>query len=309
MTCIYSDRLFDAVLSKSATIRLFRIEKAVAFVKKHHLKQLRENGEPFYVHPIVVASMVLEHNDDEDTIVASVLHDIVEYSRSVTCGQIYDEFGFAVTRIVEGLVRSTKLDSEKFFKDLVDDFCSIADCAAQKMLNNKMECKISKNVAVDSFSKMIDVVCARKSDVPVLEDVVLFLTDYLRNNLHTLGQELESLSDYKKVLCAFNKSVMKVTDCITKILQKRNFAVASTISAVISDYDNKTKNSIFLIKIMSALLRLQSINCLTLEKQHQIKKEIVEDIIPLSVYLNLEKEMQLLSSLCFTDKAFDTRRK
>jgi GTP pyrophosphokinase len=56
----------------------FGIEKAIDFCIKAHAKDYRKSGEPYSVHPILVATLVAHFGGDEAMIVASLLHDIVE---------------------------------------------------------------------------------------------------------------------------------------------------------------------------------------------------------------------------------------
>lgn len=78
------------------------IEEAVDFAVMAHDGQWRKSGEPFVVHPIEVACILAELKMDSDTIVAGLLHDVVEdtlYSADDLCSR----FGTAVARIVSGV--------------------------------------------------------------------------------------------------------------------------------------------------------------------------------------------------------------
>lgn len=77
-----------------------RILHAVTFAEQAHRGQVRKyTGEPYIVHPLEVASIVATVSKDEDVIVASLLHDVVE-----DCGvflyQIEKAFGNRVSKMV-----------------------------------------------------------------------------------------------------------------------------------------------------------------------------------------------------------------
>jgi len=60
---------------------LIRLLKALEFATKSHVGQSRKSGEPYIVHPIVVAAIVADITSDEAMVIAALLHD--EYFRRV----------------------------------------------------------------------------------------------------------------------------------------------------------------------------------------------------------------------------------
>lgn len=84
-------------------------KKAYAFAEKAHEGQTRLSGEPFFVHPYEVASILMELQLDITTIVAGLFHDIVEDTH-VTIGQIKDEFGAEIARLVDGVTKVGQVD-------------------------------------------------------------------------------------------------------------------------------------------------------------------------------------------------------
>ena len=55
-----------------------RVLRAFDFAKEAHKEQKRFSGEPYIIHPISVAQILLDFHPDEDTIVAALLHDVAE---------------------------------------------------------------------------------------------------------------------------------------------------------------------------------------------------------------------------------------
>ena len=86
------------------------VEKAIKFADEKHEGQTRKTGEPYIVHPLSVALKLAEMKMDIPTVVAGVLHDVLEDTEA-TEGEIEREFGKEILKLVRGV---TKLDKHKF---------------------------------------------------------------------------------------------------------------------------------------------------------------------------------------------------
>jgi hypothetical protein len=87
--------------------QLMLIHRALRLIKKYHGPVKRKSGEPFYLHPVMVAKIVASLTQDIDTILGALLHDVVE-DTAVTLSQIELMFNKDVKKIVDGV---THLDS------------------------------------------------------------------------------------------------------------------------------------------------------------------------------------------------------
>lgn len=92
-----------------------RVRKAVDFCIKAHEGQERKSGEPYSVHPILVASLVAFLSSNESMILASLLHDVIE-DTPYTEDELRAEFGSEVTRLVQGLTKITEIREDNFTK-------------------------------------------------------------------------------------------------------------------------------------------------------------------------------------------------
>ncbi len=88
------------------------ISKAYDFAKKAHSGQLRKSGEPYFIHLTEVAYMLAELRSDTTTIVAALLHDVLE-DTSVKPETIKREFGNEVFEIVEAVTKIQRIKFEK----------------------------------------------------------------------------------------------------------------------------------------------------------------------------------------------------
>jgi len=89
-------------LSKSEHLDFIRRAFDFAFIK--HEGQLRKSGEPYIIHPTQVAITLAEYRVDPNTIVAGLLHDILEDTDTEYI-ELKDKFGEEVADIVEGLTK------------------------------------------------------------------------------------------------------------------------------------------------------------------------------------------------------------
>lgn len=85
------------------------IDKAYNFAKKSHGDQKRKSGEPYIIHPIHTALILADLELDKESIMAGLLHDVME-DTTATREIMIKEFGEEVTDLVDGVTKLTKLD-------------------------------------------------------------------------------------------------------------------------------------------------------------------------------------------------------
>ncbi|MDF2934849.1 MAG: pyrophosphokinae [Paenibacillaceae bacterium] len=89
---------------------LKRIREAYEFAEHAHSGQLRKSGEPYILHPLAVADILIGMNMDTTSIIAALLHDVVE-DTTVSLDVVEQQFGHTCAMLVDGL---TKLERIKF---------------------------------------------------------------------------------------------------------------------------------------------------------------------------------------------------
>ncbi|MCL2076973.1 MAG: bifunctional (p)ppGpp synthetase/guanosine-3',5'-bis(diphosphate) 3'-pyrophosphohydrolase [Oscillospiraceae bacterium] len=99
------DSLLSKILSDGKTsYDLDKITEAYKIAENAHAGQKRSSGDPFISHPIAVACILLEYNMDTDTIVAAILHDVVE-DTGITLSLLEKKFGGDVALLVDGVTK------------------------------------------------------------------------------------------------------------------------------------------------------------------------------------------------------------
>jgi RelA/SpoT family (p)ppGpp synthetase len=87
--------------------QLLELEHAIDFATTAHSDQKRQSGEPFISHPLAVAYSLIDWGMDIDTVLAAVLHDVVE-DTPVTLQELENLFGHDVAFLVDGVTKVSK---------------------------------------------------------------------------------------------------------------------------------------------------------------------------------------------------------
>lgn len=118
------------------------IEKAFAIADEAHKEQYRKSGEPYIIHPLSVAMILAELELDKETIVAGILHDVVE-DTVLTDKEITEMFGEDVALLVDGV---TKLKNLKFTSSNGDKSPDKLEIQAENL--RKMFLAMAKDIRV-----------------------------------------------------------------------------------------------------------------------------------------------------------------
>ena len=108
--------LIDSVKKYHPSGDISMIEKAYKIAYDAHKDQRRKSGEPYIIHPLCVGIILADLELDKETIVAGLLHDVVE-DTVMTSEELKEEFGEEVELLVDGV---TKLGQLSYSADKVE---------------------------------------------------------------------------------------------------------------------------------------------------------------------------------------------
>lgn len=98
-----------------------QIALAFDYAKEKHQDQTRVSGEPYYTHPVEVASILADMKMDSATIITAILHDTLE-DTSATYKEVQEKFSKEVADLVNGVSKLTKIESQTFEGKQAENF-------------------------------------------------------------------------------------------------------------------------------------------------------------------------------------------
>ncbi|HKM42556.1 MAG TPA: RelA/SpoT family protein, partial [Limnochordia bacterium] len=112
--------LLDRILRYYSTADVEMIEKAYHFSERAHQGQSRESGAPYFEHPYAVALILADLELDMETLVAGLLHDVLE-DTEVSREELAKNFGSTVVMLVDGVTKLEKLPFRDRFEHQADN--------------------------------------------------------------------------------------------------------------------------------------------------------------------------------------------
>ena len=164
------------------------VKKAFQYADSAHLGQYRQSGEPYITHPLAVAELCATWRLDAASIMAALLHDVIE-DTGITRQELIEVFGGKVAELVEGLTKLDKLE-----------FQSHAEAQAESF--RKMFMAMARDVRVilvklaDRLHNMrtLDAVALAKRKRVALETAEIYAPIAHRLGLNLVYRELQDLS-------------------------------------------------------------------------------------------------------------------
>ncbi|HEY9397635.1 MAG TPA: bifunctional (p)ppGpp synthetase/guanosine-3',5'-bis(diphosphate) 3'-pyrophosphohydrolase [Burkholderiales bacterium] len=199
---------------------LTRIEEAYHFSDAAHQGQFRKSGEPYISHPIAVAEILSQWQLDPQTLMAALLHDVVEDTQ-ISKNDISERFGKSVAELVDGV---SKLDRIEFQTQ--------QDAQAENF--RKMLLAMARDVRViliklaDRLHNMrtLDAVHAEKRRRIARETIEIYAPIASRLGLDSLYRELQELAfkhlyplRYKTISKAVRAARGNRREVVNKILE------------------------------------------------------------------------------------------
>jgi len=165
-----------------------KIEKAFNVAKDAHQGQKRKSGENYITHPLSAAAYLAEYELDHETIMAAILHDVVE-DTDISLENLGKTFGKKVAELVDGV---SKLDKINFNSKEEADAANL-----RKMIlamSNDIRVLLIKLADRRHNLTTIGVLKKNKAKRIARETLEIYAPLALRLGIHNLSKELENLS-------------------------------------------------------------------------------------------------------------------
>ncbi len=165
------------------------IERAYAFAREKHGEQIRASGEPYYTHPIEVASILAGMRMDPATIVTAILHDTLE-DTVATFDELKKEFGPEVAALVNGVSKLTKIESQSVEGKQAENFRKLVLAMSEdiRVLLVKLADRLHNMRTLHHIAK------PEKRRRIARETIEIYAPLAERIGLHKIKEELEDLS-------------------------------------------------------------------------------------------------------------------
>lgn len=161
------DELLRRVKVYKSDANLELIREAYLFAEHHHAPQKRSSGEPYIIHPLNVAATLVKLKMDEESIIAGLLHDVIE-DCDVTPEAIEKKFTPSIAQIVVGCTKISKIkfktkeesQAENFRKMVVamaKDIRVIIVKLADRMHNMRTLQYVSKEKQIKKAQETLDI--------------------------------------------------------------------------------------------------------------------------------------------------------
>ncbi|MBN8520772.1 MAG: bifunctional (p)ppGpp synthetase/guanosine-3',5'-bis(diphosphate) 3'-pyrophosphohydrolase [Alphaproteobacteria bacterium] len=165
------------------------LQGATDFARKYHEGQTRSSGEPYYYHPLEVASILAGMKMDTATVVTAILHDTLE-DTSATFQELEKKFGKEVADLVNGVSKLTKIESQTAKGKQAENFRKLVLAMSEdiRVLLVKLADRLHNMRTIDGIDK-ID-----KRKRIALETLEIYAPLAERIGVHKIKEELEDLA-------------------------------------------------------------------------------------------------------------------
>ncbi|MEX2457557.1 MAG: bifunctional (p)ppGpp synthetase/guanosine-3',5'-bis(diphosphate) 3'-pyrophosphohydrolase [Actinomycetota bacterium] len=205
------------------------LQRAYDFAEASHRGQTRKSGGPFIEHPLQVAGILADLGMDETTLVAALLHDVVEDTTS-GLEEIVEEFGPEIGAIVDGLTKLDKITYRSREAEQAENVRKMIVAMAQdiRVLIIKLADRLHN-------MRTLDALAPEKQHQKAVETLEIYGPLAHRLGIHQLKWELEDL--------AFATLHPKRFDEIQNLVGKRDHERASYLDIVTEAVHGKLRES------------------------------------------------------------------
>ena len=193
---------------------LDKIKDAYLFAYKEHEGLKRLTGDDYITHPLHVAKILADLNVDDTTIVASLLHEVLNNGKDATIEEVEEKFGKEVAKIVSSISKINKLE-------LVDETDSSAIYLRKVLVGLAEDPRVLYVKLADRLHNMRTnwAIRAEKQKEKAKETMAVLVPIAHRLGINSIKSELENIclsilkpDVYNDILEKLNKTTMELND-------------------------------------------------------------------------------------------------
>lgn len=215
------DKQFIELVKHNYPKNANKIIDAYVFANNAHQGLVRKSGEPYIIHPVEVSKILIENNMDYATIMAGLLHDVVEDTR-FTLDDIKQNFGEVVAKLVDGV---TKIDNLKYTNSTESDSIRrllVAMGHDIRVIFIKLADRLHNMRTIEFLKREKQIKIATETRdlfVPIAERIGI---RKIRSELQILTFKVLHPEEYSKIKESFDKRFMAYKPEIDKVEKSLN---------------------------------------------------------------------------------------
>lgn len=186
---IEKTELIDQIKAYNPNIDEGFVADAYEYAKVMHEGQFRSSGEPYYTHPVEVASILAEMKLDPETIVTAILHDTIE-DTPATYEDVQKKFGKNVADLVNGVSKLTRIESQTVEGKQGENFRKLVLAMSEdiRVLLVKLADRLHNMRTIEGISN------PEKRQRIALETLEIYAPLAERIGVHQIKEELQDLA-------------------------------------------------------------------------------------------------------------------
>jgi len=126
------DSLADGLSNYLGNDQVNSVRRAYFYAQQAHDGQFRRSGDPYVTHPLAVASILSEMHMDHQSLMAAMLHDVIE-DTGITKTAIKSQFGNTVADLVDGVSKLNKITFSSRAEAQAENFQKMAMAMAKDL--------------------------------------------------------------------------------------------------------------------------------------------------------------------------------
>jgi len=198
------------------------LTKAYEIAKKYHDTQYRKSGEPFVSHPLEVAKILAEIELDQTSIIAAILHDLIE-DTEFTYEKVKKEFGATAANIINGVTKLDKIVFSSREERQVENLRKMIIAMSEdvRIILIKLADRLHNMRTLSSVSK-------EKRQLKAIETLEVYAPIAHRLGIYQIKSELEDLS----FQALYPKQYAKIKEMIIERIKLRKDIMDEAINVI-----------------------------------------------------------------------------